>query len=414
MEYSAHDFGPDFEDQVLDVLINESDFVKKFRSILSPSAFMGENNRFLVQTLLEYFDQYRMSPSKGVLQDVVRKGLFRDKGGVIQRIIDSTTVPDVDYVIDRLMSWAKWTAIDQILNSQNGEQPREFADAINQASRIGDDLLFNHTRLDSDDDENEIVQEKIKTPWTWLNEQTEGGLEPGDLAVILTVISGGKTTAMVNIARHSLEMGKFVVYFTFEDGEQKIRRRLRQSICNMTRDEIMNHGRKVTRTVKRLLLKYGGRCEIKNLQSRRSTVEDASNFVKNIQDKAGRKVDMVITDYADRFRPQNRYNEPRHALREIFEDCKWLSRDLNLIHWTARQVNKGLVGKEIISTAGASESWGSMESPDLVIGFGRTLEDEALDQITIYTAKVRDGKDHRTKSFITDFEHQRIFDATEQ
>ena len=411
MEYSEHEFGPEFEESVLNVILTEPKFVEKFRPIISEEAFILDNNKYIIKTISEYFDKYGRPPSTDILKDVVRKGLFRDKGGVLKRITDAATVPDVEYVRDKLLSWVKWRAIDQVFKSHNGDLPHEFASRIEKASRIGDELVMEHTKLD--DVEKETIRgEIIETPWSWLNNQLSGGPEIGDLAVVLTVISGGKTTALVNITRHALSLGKFVVYFTFEDGEIKIKRRLTQSICNITRDEILANPTQVIKRRNRFLKKHDGRCEIKDLQSRRSTVSEAASFIKTVEEINGRKVDLVVTDYADRFRPTNRYNEPRHALREIFEDCKWLAMHLNVIHWTARQVNKTRVGKEIISADAAGESWGSMESPDLVIGLGRTMEDEERDLITLYTAKVRDDKDHKSTSLITDFAKQRIVETS--
>jgi len=408
--YSDYEFGPEFEEQVLNVLLLEPAFVAKFRPVIIPDAFYEPNNRYIVETLLKYYDQYDRTPSSDVLADVVRKGLYRDKGGVIQRIEAATPVPDVDYVRDRVLLWVKWTNIEQALMSKNGDTPHEFAAKIEKAARVGDTLLLDHTRFD-DDHVGELDRgETIATPWAWLNSELDGGPEIGDLAVILTVVSGGKTTALVNIARHAMQLGKFVIYFTFEDGERKIKKRLMQSIAGMTREEIASRRDEARRSRSRFLLKHGGKCEIKDLQSRRSTVSDAAAFVRTLEDNYERKVDLVITDYADRFRAQNRYSEPRHALREIFEDCKWLARSLKVVHWSARQTNKTRVGKDIITTDAAGESWGSMESPDLVIGFGRTLQDEALDRIMLHTAKVRDERDHQTHPLITDFARQRIFD----
>ena len=180
------------------------------------------------------------------------------------------------------------------------------------------------------------------------------------------------------MAYQALANGKFVVYFTFEDGELKIKRRLLQRITNTTIDELVKDPYYSRRVRTKFLREYGGRCEIKDLMSRRSTVSDVAGFIKTLEDAAQRKVDMVITDYADRFKATNRYNEPRHALREIFEDCKWLARSLKVIHWTARQANKTRVGKDIVSAEHASESSGSMESPDLVMGLGRTMEEMIL------------------------------------
>jgi len=222
-EYSSFDFGPEFERQVLDVILLEPSFAPQFRTIIKPDAFLLDTDRYLVQKILDYFDQYNQTPSSSILAELVRKGVFRDKGGALQRIEEATPVPDVGYIRDRLLSWTKWSAIEAIIQSgHNGDSAREFASKIERASRIGDELLSNHTNLelDKEDDEKRTV---IPTPWLWLNDQLDGGPEIGDLAVILTVISGGKTTALINIARHALRLGKSVVYFTFEDGERKIK-----------------------------------------------------------------------------------------------------------------------------------------------------------------------------------------------
>ena len=414
MEYASHDFGPDFEEQVLNVILLDPVFLARFRPVINQNAFIIENNRCLTRIVTAYFDEYGHAPSKRILEDVIRAdGAVRDKGGVLQRIADAAHVPDVDYVVNRMLSWVKWTEIETVLRSHNGEKPKEFADKITKAASIGDDLLFDHTNLDAEDKNEHVKNDTIATPWNWLNEQIDGGPEIGDLAVILTVISGGKTTALVNIAHHAVSLGKFVVYFTFEDGEKKIKRRMVQRIANATRSQLITDRERINRKRNRFLVRTGGRCEIKDLQSRRSTVDDAASFVRSLQDNSGRKVDLVVTDYADRFGTKSHYSEPRHSLREIFEDCKWFARNLSVVHWTARQVNKTRVGKEIVGADAAGESWGSMESPDLVIGLGRTIEDEEMDRMTMYTAKVRDEKDHQRHSLITDFEHQRIWDPND-
>lgn len=413
MECLRHDFGTEFEQCVINTLLLTPNFLDKYVTIVKPEAFVIDNNKFLVQLLLEYHSKYHATPSLAIIRDIVQTSEYRDKGGVLEIVDGAEPIADLQYVVDRIVKWAKWTAIDIIIRNCDGQSPHEFIVEIEKAARIGDEVVLSHTKLHEDDerDEEREVAEKIATPWAWLNEQLDGGPEIGDLAVMMTVISGGKTTALVNIARHALKLGKFVVYFTFEDGERKIKRRLTQSITESTRQEMVTCRADIIRRRNRFLLKYGGRCEIKDLQSRRSTVADVATFIKTLEDTSNRKVDVVITDYADRFRATGRYSEPRHALREIFEDCKWLARHLKVVHWTARQVNKSMVGKDIIGADAASESWGSMESPDLVISLGRTIEDEQIDRIVLFTAKVRDEKDHQSVSLITDFEKQRIRDG---
>ena len=249
---------------------------------------------------------------------------------------------------------------------------------------------------------------RVKTPWQWLNHQLHGGLEVGDLAVILTVVNGGKTTALVNVAWRALRHGLFVVFFTFEDGEVKIKRRLIQAISGMTMEEIGKNPVKARYKKNRFLEKYGGRCEIKDLVTRVSTVRDMESLVQSIQDSAKRKIDLVITDYADRFRPPNRRGEPRHEYREVFELCKAVARKLELVHWTASQSNKTRTGKDIIGIEHVSEAYGKIESADLALGLGQTLQDESLGRMTLYTAKVRDAEKHKKCTLLADFARQRI------
>lgn len=411
--FNSYEFGPEFEEVVLSTIVTDETFLIKYRPVIKPEAFIRENNRFIVQTMLDYVDVYHKIPEQKILTDLVKSSQFRDKSGVINLLSELKPVTDTTYVLDRVMSWAKWSSIDRILNEPRGPNPKDLAKQMEAAARIGDDLLMNHTSLEVD---SHVTTERniIPSPWTWLNNALEGGPEIGDLGVILTVISGGKTTTLVNIARHSLRLGKFVVYFTFEDGESKVKRRLIQSIGNMTREEIGNDFNTASRRRNKFLSKYGGRCEIKDLQSRRSTVAEAASFIRTIEEARQRKVDVVITDYADRFKCQGRYNEPRHAIREVFEDCKWLARDLKVMHWTARQVNRTKVGNDTVSMEDAGESYGSMESPDLVVGMGQTLEDKALKRLTMYTSKVRDGEAGQRKSLIVDFERQRVYDPCDE
>ena len=403
----SHELGPEFEERVLSVLLQEPGFFLRFRSLISPSLFMVDNHKFIVEELENYVQKYGKTPTKETLGDCIRRSGWRDKGGAIDYIRGCESEGDVGYIRDRIIEWAKWQAIDQALIGSSGDSPSAFADNISRASRVGDDLTMEHTNLGIDIGDKERG-ECIPTPWSWLNAQLQGGPEKGDLCVILTVISGGKTTALVNLAHHAIFTGKFVVYFTFEDGESKIKRRLLQRIMNGTRDDLLKDPMYTKRVRTQFLQESGGRCEVKDLMSRRSTVEAAAGFVKSLEDAAGRKVDLVITDYADRFAPANRYQEPRHALREVFEDCKWMARHLKVVHWTARQVNKTRVGKEIIGAEHSAEAWGTMESPDLVIGLGRTLEDEKRNTITLYTSKVRDAECHKRCNLRTDFARQLI------
>lgn len=406
-----YDLGPDFEQVVLGAILSDGGFYAKFRPILLSEAFVVENHRFLIDRIGEHFEKYGTVPQRDTLLDTIRQSRYRDKGGVVSLIQGLQPIGDVGYVRDRMLSWAKWRAVDAAVQAGDDGDPKVLAAEVDRAARTGDDLAMEHTRLERDEEGEQVRARSLPTPWVWLNERLNGGPVEGDLCVVLTVINGGKTTALVDIAVEALRRGLSVVYLTFEDGELNIKRRMMQAIGNMTIEEMLARPRYARRLRTRFIKTHGGICQIKDVASRRTTVEDAVGFVRSVEDATERKVDLLITDYADRFRAKQRYSEPRHALREVFEDCKWAARSLKLVHWTARQVNKTKVGQELVGAEHAAEAYGTMESPDLVVGLGQTLEDERLGRITLYTSKVRDARRHEVKVLLVEFDRQRIFES---
>ena len=405
-EISVRGFYPDFEEKITHLVVGNADFFNKFKGVLNEELFSIPNHRYLIGVIKQYSEKYKKHPKLETVREIIRKSDYRDRGGVLG-IIDSVNgYDDTDFVGDQLINRARWTAIDQAVSL--GTTPEDVAERVRLAVSIappGEQYIT----LDGYDPITSLQGNPIPTPWEWLNDQLSGGPEKMDLAIILSVINGGKTTALVNIAYRALAESKNVLYLTFEDGHRKITRRLKQRITGMSFEDMLENRQRSADKCKIFLERCGSKCIIKTMASRRDTVADAAAVIRNVPDKP----DVVITDYADRFRPRIAYKEPRHSLREIFEDCKQLAKDFDVLHWSARQVNKSRVGKGVVGIEHAGEGWGTMESPDLVIGIGRSMEDERLGRITLYTAKVRDHESHKTRMMMADFDRQKIWDPTE-
>lgn len=404
-----HDLGPEFEDVVLSTIVNDEDFTLKFMPILDPELFQLETNGFILRTIKEFFEKYDKTPEPTTLVELIKRSRYANKGEAIAKLETLEPSTDIQYVTDRLVCWAKWRAIDGV-NGLIYEDPVEYATNIMKASETGDELLGKSVSLMDDDDESGSGDDFIPTPWPSINTSLEGGLLYQDFGVILTIPNGGKTTILVNIAKKALEEGKVVVYLTFEDGERKVHRRFMQCITGMSRTEMTMDVAKARRVRDRFMVRYGGHCEIKDMRTRVDSVASAMSFIKSVEKRIGRKVDMVVTDYAERFKPTQRYSEPRHAIREIFEDCKFLARHLNVVHWTAKQGNKTSMAQDYIGMDNSGESFGAMESPDVVLGFSQNKEQALLEEMVMYTAKMRDGESKQSKMVNVDFEIQRIWE----
>lgn len=403
-ENSIGEFHPDFENKIISLVIKDGDFYKNCRKIIIPEIFSSQNNRYLLERISGYVDNYKKHPCIETIKEMVRDSDYRDRGGVIDIVESVNGYNDKDFVKDKLLVRAKWAMINNAISETS--DPDTVIEKIREVGNFGVGNNVDFVTLDTGDIVEDSITNPIPTPWKWLNDQFLGGPERQDLAVVLSVISGGKTTTLVNIAYKAIVEGYTVVYLTFEDGQKKIKRRFQQRITNMSFDEMVENRQRAHDKCKRFIEVYGSKCYIRTMASRRDTVRDAAAIIKNLPTKP----DMIITDYADRFKPCVNYKDPRHGLREVFEDCKQLAKDFDAVHWSARQVNKTRVGKNVVGTEHAGESWGTMESPDLVIGMGRTLEDEKLGRIMVYTAKVRDHEDHKLHALSVDFSRQTIWD----
>lgn len=403
-----------FENGLLSLLIGDAGFYDKYHLLLTPDLFNNQQFVVVLSLMDQYHDKFGKKPSFPVLIDLVENTNRPDVDELKTFIGWSETHPcdDSDYAGEKLIEWSRTRHIDKILKTHDGSS-LELIEKINETIKIGsENCVGDFSTLDGEDAK--LVRgETVATPFPTVNSKLMGGLERGDLGVVLAVVGGGKTTALVNVAREALYHGLFVVYFTFEDGSTKIKRRLLRSLFNIDMSCLVSNYRKVLEKVGKFLKNKNSQCYIRDLRTNQTKVSDLIPLLRSLEVTAGRKVDVVISDYADRFRPDKKRTEPRHEYREIFENCKALARSLNVVHWTASQVNKLRVGKDVVSMEHAAEAYGKVESADIVLGFGQTPEDELINRMTLNTAKLRDSEKCSKLSLKIDFDRQRMTELTD-
>lgn len=410
----AANLDPKFEVLVVGALKHHDSFIAKFSGLIDPDSFIGYENRCIVDLLLKYYEKYDKSPSDEVFERLLTKSGYRDRDKVQARHRSLPIPDDLRYIEDQVLDWIRWRRIEDVLSDPGARDDIDaFVREVDVASRTGADVNAEYVSI-LDDEAARVTRPTIQTPWPWLNRRfgvsADAGPEYQDFLIAMTVINGGKSTILTNIARHAAGCGKNVVYFTFEDGEFKMRRRMLQSIAGISKEDLVSNLEDARDYARDFLDQNNGGLFIKRLRSRQSTVRDAVNLIKMIEDAEGRGVDLVITDYPDRFKSMRRWDEPRHELREIYEDCKSLAMDHNLVHWGASQINKTKTGKDVVGIEDGSESTGKFESCDVAVGFGQTIADNRAGRITIATSKMRDAAKNETASLIADFDMQRIYE----
>ena len=226
--YGPHDWGPNFEPTVAAAFVLDEGFFRKYSPLINIDAFSREEVRLVLYCVKGYWEAYDKLPQEPVLREWLRKSGHPETGNAIEWIEDLAPPEDVSYIADRVLEWVKWQEIHAaMLECQ--DDPRELATRITSASRLGDHLQMNHTRMHMDHVNGEVRRPQVPSPWNWLNDALGGGPEMQDMGIVVSFVNVGKTCILVNLARAALEQGKAVAYITFEDGEMKIKRRFLQS-----------------------------------------------------------------------------------------------------------------------------------------------------------------------------------------
>ena len=91
----------------------------------------------------------------------------------------------------------------------------------------------------------------------------------------------------------------------------------------------------------------GGDLVIEEFPSNTLTIKDFKAYLDNKEYYDGFEPDFIITDYADKFAPENPQQQYRHQLNDIWEAHKAIAQERNCVVVTASQSNTSRTGKTI-------------------------------------------------------------------
>lgn len=184
-------------------------------------------------------------------------------------------------------------------------------------------------------------KEQILSPWDSLNEILPDSFNRGDLCLLLAGVNVGKTMFLCNLVKSIYLKNKRVIYLSCEDGAIRIKQRL----LKILKDPISY---------------------FKGSEIDFSIVEQYSPPLSLINDLA-KEADLLLIDYLDRIGYQT--TEYRFMLRKIAEGLKTIADKNNCLIWTAKQIRRDGLQKQLVSMMDIGESFAVCESPDLILGF---------------------------------------------
>ena len=400
-------FGPSFQAKAVAAMLNSPDFLAQSFDVINPNFFELEANQWIVETTLEYFNDYKVLPTlevfkvemnKSVKDDTLRTSIVESLRGIFQKIKDN----DLDYIKDSFLDFAKnqtlKSAIIKSVDLLQMGQYGEIKTIIDGAMRSGQPKTVGHDwKKDIELRLMKNARDTIATGWDAIDVLIGGGLAGGELGVVIAPSGIGKSWALATIGANALKAGKKVVHYTLELNENYVGLRYDTIYTGIEPGKVPEH----PDVIRELVEKIKGEIIIKYYPARTITSHTIQAHVQQMA-SLGFKPDVIIVDYADLMSATARTDARHQELGAIYEELRGLAGELGVPIWTASQTQRSSIQDEVIQADKIAESYAKIMTADLVISISRKLEDKVHKTGRAHVIKNRFGADGQTLPMIID------------
>lgn len=307
---------------------------------------------------------------------------------------------DLEFARDEFLEFARIQALKlamaQAIDDIEEGKLDDIDRNISQALRVG--VTANTTiRLVRDVDlwmDAAAQAEKISTGFYHVDQMLEGGLNRGEVGVIIAPPNYGKTMSLVNIGEGAAASNNHhkVNHWTLEVSKEITSKRYaaRMTFEWLNKNRLDAYRARFLSQADRLL--HGSDIDIYGAAPGTVSITDIRRYLDLLQ-RTDFPVDVLIIDYADEMKmPRGENSFERHG--ENYRQLKQLAIDYNIALWTASQSTRGSLRKLTIDLDDIAESFQKAARADVVLAWCQTPEEEEEHEMRFFCAKNRDGQKH--------------------
>lgn len=204
---------------------------------------------------------------------------------------------------------------------------------------------------------------------------------------------------LCNDAANFVRNGKNVLFITCEMSDKKVIKRIGSNILDINIDDYDNESLNIDKMSTRIKdfrnksITPLGKLYIKQYPTSCCTTIDIENYIKEIQDVKGFKVDVVVIDYINILSNyRNSRNDDMYIkIKQISEDLRAVAVRQNCLILTATQTNRSAFDSNDISITNIAESAGLLHTADTMLGIIQDTEMRYDNKYRIKILKIRDG-----------------------
>jgi replicative DNA helicase len=229
-----------------------------------------------------------------------------------------------------------------------------------------------------------------------------GGLDPGQLGLIVGGTGRGKSIFLQWLARVAVMLGKKVVYFTHEMTEAAVADRFDALFTKTKINELKTYNEHVFKELSKYEGKFGKSLCIKEYPADEATVHTLKAFLSQLAG-IGFVPDLVIVDYLDLLKPHRNYNSVHEELDAITKSLHGLAKQLRTRVYTASQLNRGGLVADTPDESMIAGAIAKLFTPDVVLFMAQTMDEKEDEIMRLVVSKNRNGPQGRSIQLDTNY-----------
>lgn len=413
-------FGKNEEEAIASLLIDHPEFFSNIMPYLSDKLFARGEVKYVVANIINYYEEFQVFPTRGLLRDRVARQLTVDSGCVddILEIIDRKSNPrEVPAMRARIGEWAKHKAYDALFSNETvakfhaGDYAyiEEVFEKARRVQEVGGKSLWFFDELEKlfvDD-----ASERFTTGSILLNKYlNDGGPGRKEMLVWMAPTGVGKSIMLVNNAIDNSKQGKKVLLVTLELSDIRSAIRALGALTDrptQKKDKLKELKEEILALAKMKRENGAEEIVIHEFPPDEVSVDAIYALLDELRRNDNFVPDVIIIDYLELLlsRRETDNKDSYSRQKAVSTQVRGLAKNANAFVITATQTNRGGNDKEdthgvkeMITVSNIAESYGKAMPMDYLVSINQSEAEYKKAQETgkgradLYIAKNRNGQ----------------------
>lgn len=391
-------YGQSFQAKVISALLTDVRMMDTLCEIIDKKFFESDANKWIVQEIKDYYDEYKKEPTLDVFKVQVSK---LDNASLKKAVVEQLKTvytqigqDDFEYVKNEFTSFCinqnmKNVILQSVDLLKSGNYDR-IKDLVDKAMKVGveSDLGMDYL-LDFEERFSETGRDTVATGWDCIDDIMDGGIGPGELGVVVAPSGVGKTWALAALGAAAVRAGKTVVHYTLELSQHYVGLRYDTVFTHIPSSDLKEKKEEVLHKLKRL----PGKLKIKYYPPKGASAKTIQLHIEKMI-AAGNKPDLIIVDYADLLLSHSNKTDSTYAEQGgVYIDLRGMSGELQIPIWTASQTNRSAIDSEVIEADKIADSYAKVMNADFIMSLSRKAKDKLNNTARVHIMKNRFGQD---------------------